>query len=237
LASQVVAGGVRCWRCGNPIRPDAKWDLGHDDETGHYRGPEHPRCNRSAGGRLGRARQLARRRRMLMSVTECVLAVEISEDRAHTSIAAAGDLADGFLLVELVSYLDGPEAGVAGVLELRRSRRVRGIVVDGRSHSATLLKPLRAAGVRVTEPSTSDVAVATGLFLDELNAGRLRHDGHPALTAAVRHATARPLSGAQAWERRGHDVDVAPVTSATLAVWGWLNRPPKPMIVVSGRAG
>jgi hypothetical protein len=126
---------------------------------------------------------------------------------------------------------------VAGVLELRRSRRVRGIVVDGRSHSATLLKPLRAAGVRVTEPSTSDVAVATGLFLDELNAGRLRHDGHPALTAAVRHATARPLSGAQAWERRGHDVDVAPVTSATLAVWGWLNRPPKPMIVVSGRAG
>jgi hypothetical protein len=173
---------------------------------------------------------------MLVSVAECVIAVEISEDRAHTSIAAAGDMADGFLLVELAAYLDGPEAGVAGVLEMRRSRRVLRVVVDGRSHSATLLKPLAAAGVRVTQPSTSDVAVAHGLFLDELNAGRLRHDGHPALTAAVRHGTARPLSGAQAWERRGHDVDVGPAVAATLAVWGWVNRPPKPMIVISGSA-
>jgi hypothetical protein len=140
------------------------------------------------------------------------------------------------LLVELAAYLDGPEAGLSAVLELRRTRRVLGVVVDGRSHSATLLKPLAAAGVYVTQPSTSDVAVALGLFRDELNAGRLRHDGHPVLTAAVWTATACPLAGAEAWERRGHDVDVGPVTAATLAVWGWVNRPPRLMIVVSGQA-
>jgi hypothetical protein len=236
-APLVDAGQVACWRCGRPIIPGTAWDLGHDDNNrAIIRGPEHAGpCNRAAGGRLGRARQ-RQRERITRMLTECVLAVEISEDRRHTSIAAAGDLADGFPLVELPGYLDGPAAGVDAVLELRRSRKVVAVVVDGRSHSATLLKPLQGTGVRVTQPTTSDVAVAHGLFLDELNAGRLRHDGHPALTAAVRHATARPLSGAQAWERRGHEVDVAPVTAATLALWGWMHRPPKPMIVVSGQA-
>jgi hypothetical protein len=171
-----------------------------------------------------------------MAMERCALAVEISEDRQHTSIAAAGDMADGFLLVELAAYLDGPEAGLSAVLELRRTRRVLGVVFDGRSHSATLLKPLAATGVYVTQPSTSDVAVALGLFRDELNAGRLRHDGHPVLTAAVWTATAHPLAGAEAWERRGHDVNVGSVTAATLAVWGWVNRPPRLMIVVSGQA-
>ena len=32
------------------IQPDADWDLGHDDDR-HHRGPEHQRCNRSAGGK------------------------------------------------------------------------------------------------------------------------------------------------------------------------------------------
>jgi hypothetical protein len=36
---------------------------------------------------------------------------------------------------------------------------------------------LTDAEVRVTQPSTSDVAVAHGTFLDELAAGRIRHAG------------------------------------------------------------
>src|SRR5262245_14346995 len=28
-AAAVAAGNVRCWRCGQPIRPDEPWDLGH----------------------------------------------------------------------------------------------------------------------------------------------------------------------------------------------------------------
>lgn len=46
-AVKVAAGGVSCARCGLPIPPGSKWDLGHDprDRSRHW-GPEHQRCNR-----------------------------------------------------------------------------------------------------------------------------------------------------------------------------------------------
>lgn len=48
----VLAGGVRCARCGEPIRPGDSWDLGHvDGDPTRYAGPEHQRCNRATSGR------------------------------------------------------------------------------------------------------------------------------------------------------------------------------------------
>jgi hypothetical protein len=44
-------GEVECWRCNGergPLDPGA-WDLGHRDGLPSL--PEHPTCNRSAGGR------------------------------------------------------------------------------------------------------------------------------------------------------------------------------------------
>jgi hypothetical protein len=51
-ARVVAAGGVACWRCGKPIPPVARWDLGHVEEEGRRRGfpvrhPEHRSCNRA----------------------------------------------------------------------------------------------------------------------------------------------------------------------------------------------
>lgn len=155
--------------------------------------------------------------------TDCVFGVEISEDRRHTSIAAAARV-DGGVFVDLVAYLDGTDA-VPSVLRLRAERTVFGVCVDPHSAAATLIRPLADAGVTVTELSTSDVVVAHGTFLDQLSAGRLRHSGAAELTTAVRHAMQRPLGGAQTWARRGMTVDGSPLTAATWAVWGVLALP------------
>lgn len=61
----VTIGAVGCWRCqgqDGPLDPD-DWHLGHDDEDRtRYRGPEHPRCNTSAGARQSHQHRPARRR-------------------------------------------------------------------------------------------------------------------------------------------------------------------------------
>ena len=58
---RVAAGGVRCARCGEPIEPDASWDLGHDDlDPSRYTGPEHLRCNRATNGRRSGQRRHSR---------------------------------------------------------------------------------------------------------------------------------------------------------------------------------
>jgi hypothetical protein len=62
-AIRVAAGGVNCWRCGNPILPGMEWDLGHSDyDRSVWMGPEHARqCNRAAAGRKAGAMRGRRR--------------------------------------------------------------------------------------------------------------------------------------------------------------------------------
>jgi hypothetical protein len=38
-----------CKRCGQIVKPDQAWDLGHSDDRTRWTGPEHAHCNRSAG--------------------------------------------------------------------------------------------------------------------------------------------------------------------------------------------
>ena len=151
---------------------------------------------------------------------EVAFAAEISEDRRHASVAAAGRGVSGKVVVDLVWYGE-PRGCAARLAELQAAHDPVAVVVDGRSQAATLLGPLAEAGIVVSQPSTQDVAAAHGVFLDLVAEGGLEHLDQPPLTAAVRSAQQRPLAGAQAWERRV-SVDQGPLVAATLAVWGFL---------------
>jgi hypothetical protein len=229
--------GDPCGRCGRPMyRSQARYlDVGHvvDVVAGGRLADgarlEHRRCNRGAGGRVGAARASARRkstrRRRRVMLAQVAVGVEISEDRENTSVAVAG-FADGVLVLELAAYLPGPDAGTGEVLALRAARTVLSVVVDPRSPGATLIRPLEAAGVAVTQLTTSDVVVAQGEFMDALKGGRLKIVAAPELDRAARLAMTRPLAGGSAWDRRAPAVDVSPLTAGTWAVWAALHAAP-----------
>jgi hypothetical protein len=151
---------------------------------------------------------------------EVALAVEISEDRKHAAIVAAGREKDGTRIVVDLVWYDHPRDAVAKLTALNVKHDPVATVVDPRSQAGTLLRPLAEAGVFVTQPSTADVAVAHGSFLDLVNDGRLAHLNQPPLTSAVQAAQQRPLAGAQAWERR-ITIDQSPLVAATLATWAF----------------
>jgi hypothetical protein len=201
--------------------PGQPLDLDHDDANpNRYRGVAHSSCNRSAGATKGnQQRNTTPTRRVVIMDTPAAFGIEISTDRAHTSIAAATEL-EGCTVVELVAYLDGSDL-VDEVVRIVGDWPLA-VVIDPRSPAATLIAPLRAVGVTVTEPSTSDVAVGHGSFLDGLKAQRLRVVPHPALDLAAQHALARPLAGGEALDRRKPDADTSPLTAAELAAWGLL---------------
>jgi hypothetical protein len=220
------APGSLCTRCGRPIAAGDAVDLDHTDDGTAYAGWAHASCNRRAGAIKGnKARRSgvpngtpARTPHRSIPMNEpCAIGVDIAHDRGHTSAVIATQV-DGRALIEL-HYFDGSDNARA-VADLCAARPgLVATVVDPQSPAATLLAPLKELGVRVTEPTSRDVALAHGLFLDELKAGRLRYVDHEALTTAVQHAMARPLAGAEALERRRVDVDASPMTAAEVAVW------------------
>ena len=62
VAHFAAGGSWACRKCGRTINPGEPWDLGHGRElvrggTGEDSEPEHPYCNRSAGGKLGNHRR------------------------------------------------------------------------------------------------------------------------------------------------------------------------------------
>lgn len=151
---------------------------------------------------------------------EFALSAAISEDREHASVAVARKSAASGKTVVDIRFYDSPRLVVAWLSGAYAFSEPVVLVVNPKSQSATLVEPLKTAGIIAREATAEDVAVAHGEFLDAIGGGELEHLGQAELTDAVRAAQQRPLAGAKAWDPR-LAVDQGPLVAATLAVWGF----------------
>ena len=178
------AEGKPCVRCGLPIEKGQAVDLDHNDDGQTYRGLAHQSCNRRAGAERGHLLRQARRH-AVMKLEQVALGVEISNDRTHTSVAAAARDGDRVAVV-LLEYLDGTDTAATVAEIAGKAVDLLGVVVDPRSPAATLVEPLTALGVDLVSPNTHDIAVAHGGQIPRRNgpanrdaySGRIHVGGH-----------------------------------------------------------
>jgi phage terminase large subunit-like protein len=146
-------------------------------------------------------------------------AIDVSPDRAASSIGVAGRRTDGKWHVEVAKAELGTAWVVNEVVRMRRWTR-SAVIIDTLSPAASFVPALTEAGVDVRMVNGSEYAAACGLYYDEALAGRLHHIDQTPLTAAVQGARQRPLGDRWAWNKRDATVDLTPLVSTTLALYG-----------------
>jgi phage terminase large subunit-like protein len=149
-----------------------------------------------------------------------VLALDITPDRRRACIAAAGDLGDDRVLVEILAEREGL-SWVVDEMAALIADKVDAVIVDEKGQANSLVPALKKVGVDPTITNLQQMVTACGEFFDLVLEGRLVHTSDPALNAAIAGAQQRTVGDGQwAWTRRSTRVNVAPLVAATLAVWG-----------------
>lgn len=157
------------------------------------------------------------------------LAIDVAPDRRRSCIAAAGDLGDGKVLVEIIAEREGVSWVVDEVAALVAEHSPGMVLVDGAGQSQTLIAPLEKAGVSVRRVNTGEMVAASGQLLDAVTDERLTHMDQPELNAAVEVAKQRNLGDGWAWARRTSKGNITPLVAVSLAVFGvTIYEPPKP---------
>ncbi|MFI1030743.1 terminase [Streptomyces sp. NPDC020951] len=177
-------------------------------------------------GSLPRPRQLA-------------LAVDVSQDRAYSSIGVASLREDGLVHLELVDRRPGTDWVVPAVSRLKRLWDPAAVAIGSTGTPAgSLIDDLVDAGVTVPEDKdkphrghlvvvrTNDFVEGCGQMADAMTQGTGRHRDQTDLTAAVSGARTRRVGDAWVLDRTASLTDVSPFVAVTLARWALLTRGP-----------
>jgi len=148
-------------------------------------------------------------------------ALDVTPNRDRATISAASALEGGRFHAEVVDRRNGTDWVAARCAELQRSHDPHGFLADDRGPVASLVPEIEAAGVRVETLNSQEHGQACGFLIDVVNRGTLVHLGQPELRAAIKGAATRPLGDAWAWSRKNSHVDISPLVSVTLALWGF----------------
>jgi hypothetical protein len=169
-------------------------------------------------------------------VGRLVFAIDTTPERSSTSISVCGrrrgwvtsgdtDTLLPMYHVETLATRPGTSWAVEAMITLHQRWSGRGwpvqVVIDGASAAASLITELEDAGIEVVKTSAQQYVAACGRFYDYVVQGRVRHLGQPSMSTAVAGAVKRVLEASWAWARKGLDMDISPLVSATLALYGF----------------
>jgi hypothetical protein len=150
--------------------------------------------------------------------TPC-FAVDVTPDRAWSSIGVAGRRGDRLIHLEVVEHRQGVDWVVGRLRALAERWNPWPVVLDAGSPAYSLLVDLRGLSVPTTVTGAREYGAACGQLYDAVVGLEIRHLDQPVLNAAVRSARKRVLGDAWAWARRAGG-DVSPLVAVTLARYG-----------------
>lgn len=161
------------------------------------------------------------------------IAVDITPDRAMSSIAIAGRRSDSLVHAEVVEHRQGTGWVVDRLVELFESIKPTpvALVLDPGGPAGSLEKKLLERGFSEDKEPAADkwrlhmmgareYAQACAAFADDVANSELRHIGQDPLNDAVDGVRTRPLAEAWAWSRPKSAATISPLVAVTLARHG-----------------
>jgi hypothetical protein len=168
--------------------------------------------------------------RASVAAAPAAIALDVSFDRSHASIAAASPRPDGRFHVEVIEDRDGTDWIAGRCYELARRYRVP-IHVDTGGPAGSVVPALQRARVPLANVRMAGHAAACGDFYDSVIQGSVVHIGQNELDAALACAVRRPLADAWAWGRAKASGDISPLVAVTLALAGAKTPAPRMTVV------
>lgn len=146
------------------------------------------------------------------------LAVDMSHGReiSVTACWLEGESAHG---EEVWAGID--EDAAVEWIAARAGRRIP-VVIDNVSPASSMAPKLRARGCKVIGTGPQDMARACGMFLSRATTGQFSHAGQKAVDDALAGGRKRAIgtAGGWGWDRQDESVNIAPIVSLTLALFG-----------------
>lgn len=149
-----------------------------------------------------------------------VLAIDVSPDRKHATIAVAGAGRKDRTLV-IVRHGTGTEWIVRDVAKLVAKRDIAEVVLHPGGQAGMLIPDLVDAGIEFTALTTTELGQGCAKFQEDVKQCRLEHVGQAVLDAAVANARTRFTSEAERWDRREPGIDISPLVAASEAAYAW----------------
>lgn len=144
-------------------------------------------------------------------------AVDVSPDRAWSSIGFAASYPGRRAYLEVVDHEQGTHWVVRRLVQLRGMYGGNVVAIDGSGSAGSLEADLKAEGFTVERLTLRQKIDACGGFYDDALSTLIAHDGDPVLNTALFSAVKHHTDGAWTFWRGKSLADITPLYAVTLA--------------------